>query len=193
MCTWLHCVVRIPARLRRRAFCKAEFRGASKGLEITGVCVCACACVFCESYSCFHKSIILNLFILNICFHSSSRWALFLLKWWWWWNNTSLFCVCSWYLPCVSLWGDTRQTFVPPMCLHWQYQIYPPGMVGFFLQSAASSDYYNSSQNKPNTVWMCSLPCVNSECWSKAVLLDSWTVSISLSLIYFCQCHIKAG
>lgn len=26
---------------------------------------------------------------------------------------------------------------------------------------------------------MCSLPYVNSECWSKAVLLDSWTVSIS--------------
>lgn len=34
-------------------------------------------------------------------------------------------------------------------------------------------------KNKNNTVKMCSLPCVTSEGWSKAVLLDSWTVSIS--------------
>ena len=61
--------------------------------------------------------------------------ALLVLVFYWWWLNSLTLCVCvfvclwSWYLSRVPLWGDPGQTPVPPLCLHWQYQVHPPGMV----------------------------------------------------------------
>lgn len=81
------------------------------------------------------------------------------------------------------------------MCLHWQYQIYPPGMVGVFLQSAASSDYYNFSQKKKTT----QLRCVRYHISTRSVgprlscSIAGLCLYLNLSLIYFCQCHIEAG
>lgn len=45
-------------------------------------------------------------------------------------------CACSGYLSCVPLWGDPRQTLVPPLCLHREHQVHPPGMVSVFVFSA---------------------------------------------------------
>lgn len=35
----------------------------------------------------------------------------------------------SGHLSGVSLRGDPGQAALPPLCLHWQHQVYPPGMV----------------------------------------------------------------
>lgn len=52
-------------------------------------------------------------------------------------TNSHVLCVCSGYLSRVPLWGDPRQTPLPPLCLHWQYQVYPPGMVSVFVSAAS--------------------------------------------------------
>lgn len=35
----------------------------------------------------------------------------------------------SGHLPGMSVGGDPGQTTLPPLCLHWQYQVYSSGMV----------------------------------------------------------------
>lgn len=41
--------------------------------------------------------------------------------------------VYSGYLSCVPVWGDPRQAPVPPLCLHWQHQIYSSGVVSTII------------------------------------------------------------